>query len=87
MPCPITEDTMIVREWLKKLMDTSERDVKRLMPIVQKINALEPDFQALSNEQLRAKTDEFRKRLQEGATLDDILLKRSQRVVKPRDAR
>jgi protein translocase subunit secA len=55
---------MIVREWLKKLMDTSERDVKRLMPIVQKINALEPDFQVLSNEQLRAKTDEFRKRLQ-----------------------
>ena len=64
---------MIVREWLKKLMDTSERDVKRLMPIVQKINALEPDFQALSNEQLRAKTDEFRKRLQDGETLDDIL--------------
>jgi preprotein translocase subunit SecA len=47
MLCPITEDTMIVREWLKKLMDTSERDVKRLMPIVQKINALEPDYQAL----------------------------------------
>ena len=64
---------MIVREWLKKLMDTSERDVKRLMPIVQKINALEPDYQALSNEQLRAKTDEFKKRLQDGETLDDIL--------------
>jgi preprotein translocase subunit SecA len=47
MLCPITEDMMIVREWLKKLMDTSERDVKRLMPIVQKINALEPDYQAL----------------------------------------
>ncbi|OYT69686.1 MAG: preprotein translocase subunit SecA [Armatimonadetes bacterium JP3_11] len=64
---------MIVREWLKKLMDTSERDVKRLMPVVQKINALEPEFQALSNEQLRAKTDEFKKRLQDGETLDDIL--------------
>ncbi len=64
---------MIVREWLKKLMDTSERDVKRLMPTVQKINALEPEFQALSNEQLRAKTDEFKKRLQDGQTLDDIL--------------
>jgi preprotein translocase subunit SecA len=73
MLCPITEDMMIVREWLKKLMDTSERDVKRLMPIVQQINALEPDFQALSNEQLRAKTDEFKKRLQDGETLDDIL--------------
>ncbi len=64
---------MIVREWLKKLMDTSERDVKRLASTVQKINALEPEFQALSNEQLRAKTDEFKKRLQDGATLDDIL--------------
>ncbi|MDM7460786.1 MAG: SEC-C metal-binding domain-containing protein [bacterium] len=64
---------MIVREWLKKLMDTSERDVKRLMPTVQKINALEPEFQALSNEQLRAKTNEFKKRLQDGQTLDDIL--------------
>ncbi|MCS7209366.1 MAG: preprotein translocase subunit SecA, partial [Fimbriimonadales bacterium] len=43
------------------------------MPIVQKINALEPDFQALSDEQLKAKTDEFKKRLQDGETLDDIL--------------
>jgi preprotein translocase subunit SecA len=58
MPCPITEDTMIVREWLKKLMDTSERDVKRLMPIVQKINALEPDFQVVIE---RATTRENRR--------------------------
>ncbi len=64
---------MLVREWLKKLLDTTERDVKRLQPVVAKINALEPQMQALSDEQLRAKTDEFRKRLQEGETLDDIL--------------
>jgi preprotein translocase subunit SecA len=49
---------MIVREWLKKLMDTSERDVKRLMPIVQKINALEPDFQGVIE---RATTRENRR--------------------------
>ncbi len=64
---------MLVREWLKKLLDTTERDVKRMQPIVAKINALEPEIQALSNEQLRAKTDEFKKRLQDGETLDDIL--------------
>ncbi|GBC92894.1 Protein translocase subunit SecA [bacterium HR15] len=64
---------MIVREWLRKLMDTTERDIKRMKPIVAKINALEPEMQQLSNEQLRAKTDEFKKRLQDGETLDDIL--------------
>ncbi len=64
---------MLVREWLKKLFDSTERDVKRLQPIVAKINALEPEIQQLTNEQLRAKTDEFKKRLQDGETLDDIL--------------
>ncbi|CUU34873.1 MAG: SEC-C domain-containing protein [Armatimonadetes bacterium] len=64
---------MIVREWLKKLLDPTEREVKRLWPVVHKINALEPEIQKLTNEQLRAKTDEFKKRLQDGATLDDIL--------------
>jgi preprotein translocase subunit SecA len=64
---------MIVREWLKRIADTTERDIKRMKPIVAKINALEPDMQRLSDEQLRAKTDEFRKRLQDGQTLEDIL--------------
>jgi preprotein translocase subunit SecA len=64
---------MIVREWLKRVLDTTERDIKRMKPIVAKINALEADMQRLSDEQLRAKTDEFRKRLQDGQTLEDIL--------------
>ncbi len=64
---------MIVREWLRKLMDTTERDIKRMKPIIAKINALEPEIQQLSNEALRAKTDEFKKRLQDGETLDDLL--------------
>ncbi len=64
---------MIVREWLKRVLDTTERDIKRMKPIVAKINTLEPDMQRLSDEQLRAKTDEFRKRLQDGQTLEDIL--------------
>ena len=43
----------------------NEREVKRLMPRVEAINALEPEMQKLSDEQLRAKTDEFRRRMQE----------------------
>ena len=43
----------------------NEREVKRLMPAVAQINALEPQMQALTDAQLRAKTDEFRKRLAE----------------------
>ena len=50
-----------------------ERDMKRIRPLVQRINELEESYQSLSDEQVRAKTDEFRQRLQEGETLDDIL--------------
>ena len=58
----------------KKLFKThSEREVKRIIPIVDKIESLEPEFEALSDEQLRGKTIEFKKRLAEGETLDDIL--------------
>ena len=51
----------------------SEREVKRIIPIVDKIESMEPEFEALSDAELRAKTDEFRARLAEGETLDDIL--------------
>ena len=50
----------------------NEREIKRLMPQVEAVNALEPAMQKLSDEQLRAKTDEFRQRVQERiATLKD----------------
>ena len=50
----------------------NEREVKRLMPRVEAINALEPAMQKLTDEQLRAKTDEFRQRIQERlATIPD----------------
>ncbi|MFH1830096.1 MAG: preprotein translocase subunit SecA [Pseudomonadota bacterium] len=59
---------------LKKIFGTkNERELKRMQPIVLKINSLEPEIQALSDEQLRAKTDEFKARLASGETLDDIL--------------
>lgn len=51
----------------------NDRFVKKQYKIVEKINALEPEFVELSDDQLRAKTDEFRTRLKNGETLDDIL--------------
>ena len=51
----------------------SEKEVKRVMPIVAKINGLEPEISKLSDEELTGKTQEFKKRLNEGETLDDIL--------------
>jgi len=58
---------------LKTLLDGNEREVRRMRAIVAEINKLEPAIAALSDEQLRAKTDEFRERLGKGETLDDIL--------------
>jgi preprotein translocase subunit SecA len=51
----------------------SERELKKIMPIVDKIEALEPEYQKLSDAQLRAKTAEFRERLSRGETLDGLL--------------
>ena len=51
----------------------SQREVKRIMPLVEKIESLQPDMQKLSDEELREKTREFKKRLGEGETLDDLL--------------
>ena len=52
----------------------SEREVKIVEKTVDKIEALRPDMMKLSDEELRAKTDYFKKRLSEGETLDDILV-------------
>jgi len=51
----------------------SDREIKRIMPIVEKIESLEPQMQKLTDEQLRGKTAEFKERLKKGETLDDIL--------------
>src|SRR5919205_2789330 len=59
---------------LAKVIGTqNERDLKRLRPLVGEINALEPQIQALSDEQLRGKTAEFKGRVANGETLDDLL--------------
>ncbi|MDI6781219.1 MAG: preprotein translocase subunit SecA [bacterium] len=59
---------------LKKLFGTKqERDVNRLLPIVEEVNSFEPQISALSDKELQLKTDEFKKRLADGETLEDIL--------------
>jgi preprotein translocase subunit SecA len=52
----------------------SEREIKRVLPIADQIEALEPEFEKLSDESLKAKTTEFKNRLKNGETLDDILV-------------
>ena len=51
----------------------SERELKRIMPLVDKIESLRPQMQALSDEQLRAKTKEYKDRIAGGESLDDLL--------------
>ncbi|MCR4650128.1 MAG: preprotein translocase subunit SecA [Lachnospiraceae bacterium] len=51
----------------------SERELKRIMPLVDKVESLRPDMQKLSDEELKAKTKEFKDRLAEGESLDDLL--------------
>ncbi|HEY68857.1 MAG TPA: preprotein translocase subunit SecA [Thermoflexia bacterium] len=58
----------------KVVGDSDQREIARLQKVVERINALEPAFEALSDAQLRAKTDEFRQRLAHGETLDDVLV-------------
>src|SRR5918911_496289 len=61
--------------WLSKLFgDSNEKELRRLQPIVDEINALEPDFEALSDGELRDKTTEFRGRYLAGEELDDLLV-------------
>ena len=54
--------------------DPQKREIDRVTPLVEQINLLEAEYEALSPEDLRAKTAQFRQRLTEGETLDDILV-------------
>ena len=59
---------------VKKIFgDANEREVKRLMRTVQQINEMEPQFAALTDEQLQGKTAEFKERIEKGEELDDLL--------------
>ncbi|MGB5340686.1 MAG: preprotein translocase subunit SecA, partial [Thermoanaerobaculia bacterium] len=65
---------MLNRALTKVFGSKHERDIKRMKPLVEAINALEPEFQALSDEALRAKTSEFRQQIQQGTAVDDLLV-------------
>jgi preprotein translocase subunit SecA len=58
---------------LKKLLGSkNERDLKKMKPLVDSINAFDEEYKVLNDEQLQAKTDEFRARLKKGETLEDV---------------
>jgi preprotein translocase subunit SecA len=59
--------------FLEKLFGSNEREINKFRPLVEKINACELALQSLSDDELKNKTEEFKKRLSNGGTLDDIL--------------
>ena len=64
---------MLVEAIQRIVGSKNERELKRVRPLVDTINELEPDMRSLTDRELRTKTDEFRKRLSQGETLDDLL--------------
>ena len=58
--------------FLKKLFDHEYKELKRFSDIADKIDALSDEYSKMSDYELKAKTDEFRNRLKDGETLDDI---------------
>lgn len=67
------EKIKMIKEVLKRIVDDNEKQVKKMGNVVERINALEPQFQALKDEDFPRKTDEFKERLKNGETLNDIL--------------
>ena len=66
---------MAVKELLRKVLgNANERELRRMQPLVDAINGLEREYEELSDAELRAKTDEFLRRLEGGETLDDLLV-------------
>ncbi len=61
-------------KWVKGIMgDSNERELQKFTPIVERVNQFEPEMEARSDAELRAKTDEFRSRLESAEALDDLL--------------
>lgn len=68
------KEKTIMFDWTKKIFgDSNEKELKRLQPIVEKINTYEPDISKLDDEELKNKTTEFKERLDKKETLDDVL--------------
>jgi len=65
---------MVLTKLIEKFVkNKAKRDYQKLLPLVDRVKELRPDFEALDDDALRAKTDEFRARLADGETLDDLL--------------
>jgi preprotein translocase subunit SecA len=60
-------------KFLGSLLDSNEREVKKFQPLVDQVNSLEKNIKKLPDKKLHEKTDEFKKRLEKGASLDDVL--------------
>jgi len=60
-------------KWLGSLVDSNEKELKRLESLVVRINSLEAEIERLTNAELQAKTDEFKNRLKAGEALDQLL--------------
>ncbi|MFZ5641020.1 MAG: preprotein translocase subunit SecA, partial [Bacillota bacterium] len=63
----------MVLGFLKNFLDDNAREVKKLQPVVNEINSLEPEMERLTDDELRAKTGYFKEQLAQGKSLDDIL--------------
>lgn len=59
--------------WVKNIFDSNEKQLKHLQPIIDRVNALESEYQNLSDEVLKSKTQEFKELIHTGTTLDDLL--------------
>jgi len=65
----------MIKYLIRKIVGTkNERELKRIMPLIADINSLEPEMAALTDAELRGKTDEFRARLKNGETVNDLLI-------------
>ncbi|MGZ3612949.1 MAG: hypothetical protein ACXU9X_03575, partial [Thermodesulfobacteriota bacterium] len=59
---------------IKKIVGSkNERELRRIQPLIERINAIEPKVSPLSDDQLRAKTSEFKERIERGESIEEIL--------------
>ena len=64
---------MAIFDFFGKILDSNEREIKKYLPLVEFVSAFENDVKKLSDKKLREQTEEFRKRLRNGETLEDVL--------------
>jgi len=63
----------LIKDFVKKIIDNNEKEIKKMRLVVEDVNVLEPQMQALADEEFPKKTDEFRQRLEDGESLLDIM--------------